>query len=59
MADDHSKTALHRQTISVETLQQVRAWMTTLGCTESELRLAVRAVGHSAVDVRAYLAKRH
>ena len=29
--------------------------MKTLGCSESELRLAVRAVGHSVDDVRAYL----
>ncbi|MDM0035714.1 DUF3606 domain-containing protein [Variovorax sp. J22P271] len=41
--------------INVDVLHEVRSWMFTLGCTEAELRLAVRAVGDSPDAVRAYL----
>ncbi len=41
--------------INVNVFHDVRMWMTTLGCTEPELRGAVREVGASAAAVRNYL----
>lgn len=41
--------------IVLHDLKDVRAWCNLLGCSEAQLRLAVRAVGSSAEAVRAYL----
>jgi hypothetical protein len=57
MADDPTKTALDRKLIALEEPHEVRSWTKSLGCTEPELRAAVKAVGHSAEKVRAYLGK--
>ena len=57
MSDDTTKTALDRKLIGLEEPYEVRSWTESLGCTEAELRAAVKAVGRSAEAVRAYLAK--
>lgn len=43
------------RTILIDDLRDVRAWCNLWGCSEAQLRLAVRAVGDSADAVRAYL----
>ncbi|MEO8388635.1 MAG: DUF3606 domain-containing protein [Polaromonas sp.] len=58
MADDTSKTALDRKFISLEEDYELRDWTKTLGCTEQQLREAVKAVGNSASAVRQYLGKK-
>jgi len=47
-----------RKVVAIDGPDEVlRYWTTEFGCTPDELRLAVGAVGVSADDVRAYLAK--
>jgi hypothetical protein len=58
MADDPLKTGNDRKLISLEEPYEVRDWVESLGCTEDELRQAVKAVGHSAEAVRSHLASR-
>jgi hypothetical protein len=58
MSDDKSKTGADRKLIALEQPHELRDWMKSLGCTEQQLRDAVKAVGHSADAVRAYLAKK-
>lgn len=58
MPDDTSKTGRDRKLISLEQDYEVRDWAKSLGCTEDELRAAVKAVGNSADKVREYLQKR-
>jgi hypothetical protein len=58
MPDDPSKTGSDRKRISLMQDHEVRDWCMTLGCTEDQLREAVKAVGHSADEVRLYLAGR-
>jgi hypothetical protein len=58
MSDDKSKTGADRKLISLEQAHELRDWMKSLGCTEQQLRDAVKAAGHSAEAVRAYLAKK-
>lgn len=58
MTDDPKKTALDRKLISLEEPHEVRDWAMSLGCTEDELREAVKAVGHSARAVREYLGRK-
>lgn len=58
MSDDTSKTGADRKLISLEQAHELRDWTKSLGCTERQLRDAVKAVGHSADAVRAYLAKK-
>jgi hypothetical protein len=55
MADDPKKTGLDRKLISLEERHEVRSWTEALGCTETQLRDAVKAVGNSAEEVREYL----
>lgn len=55
MADDKSETAQDRKLISINEEYEVRDWARTLGCTEEQLREAVKAVGNSAQAVRVYL----
>ncbi|TPG21399.1 DUF3606 domain-containing protein [Variovorax ginsengisoli] len=43
------------RTIQINDLRDVRAWCNAWGCSEAQLRLAVRAVGNSADAVHAYL----
>ena len=56
MSDDPMKTGADRKLISVEQEHELRDWAASLGCTVEQLRAAVKAVGHSAGDVRRYLA---
>jgi hypothetical protein len=58
MSDDKSKTGADRKLISLEQAHELRDWTQSLGCTEQQLRDAVKAVGNSADAVRAYLAKK-
>lgn len=58
MSDDKSKTGADRKLIALEQAHELRDWMKSLGCTEQQLRDAVKAVGHSAEAVRSYLAKK-
>jgi hypothetical protein len=58
MPDDTSKTGNDRKLISLEQDYEVRDWTQSLGCTEDELRAAVKAVGNSAEKVREYLQKK-
>ena len=56
MTDDTKKTGLDRKLIAMHEPHEVRSWMESLGCTETQLRDAVKAVGNSADAVREYLA---
>ena len=58
MSDNPSKTGLDRQLISLEEDYEMRDWTKSLGCTPTELREAVKAVGNSAENVREYLSKK-
>ncbi|WP_062362165.1 DUF3606 domain-containing protein [Variovorax paradoxus] len=56
MTDDTKKTGLDRKLISLEEPHELRSWTESLGCSETQLRDAVKAVGNSAEAVRKYLA---
>jgi hypothetical protein len=57
MPDDKTKRGgRDRDLIALKEDYEVRYWTQALGVTKSELIEAVRAVGHSAVAVRRYLA---
>lgn len=56
MADNKSQTSADRKLISLEQGYEVRDWSKSLGCTEQQLRDAVKAVGNSADAVRKHLA---
>lgn len=43
--------------ISLTEPYEVSYWCTKFGCTESELKAAVKAVGHSVAAVKKYLGK--
>jgi len=58
MRDDLTKAGLDRKLIALEEPHEVRSWTESLGCTEEELRAAVRAVGNSAEKVRQHMALR-
>ncbi|RYF31211.1 MAG: DUF3606 domain-containing protein [Comamonadaceae bacterium] len=58
MSDNTSKTALDRQLVSVDQEYEIRDWMKSFGCTEEELRAAVKAVGNSADKVREFLSRK-
>jgi hypothetical protein len=56
--DDKTKThPLDNKRIDVHDANEVRNWTRSLGCTESELKNAVKAVGTSGAKVRVYLGK--
>ncbi len=55
MSDDPKKTGLDRKLIALTEPHEVRSWCKSLGCTEDELKAAVKAVGHSAEKVREHL----
>lgn len=57
MSDNTDKTGLDRKLINLSEDYEVRDWCKSLGCTEEELRAAVKAVGSSAEAVRQHLAK--
>jgi hypothetical protein len=58
MSDDPKKTGLDRKLIALKEPHEVRSWCNSLGCTEDELKAAVKAVGDSAEKVREYLKKK-
>jgi hypothetical protein len=58
MADDTSKTGSDRRFIATDQAYELRDWAKSLGCTEQQLREAVKAVGNSASAVRQYLGKK-
>ena len=58
MSDDKSKTGADRKLISLEQPHELRDWTQSLGCTEQQLREAVKEVGNSADAVRRYLSKK-
>ena len=58
MSDDKSKTGADRKFISLEQPHELRDWAQSLGCTEQQLREAVKEVGNSADAVRRYLSKK-
>lgn len=57
MSDDKKATGLDRKLIALGEDYEVRDWTKSLGCTEAELRAAVKAVGNSAEAVGDYLRK--
>lgn len=58
MTDDPRKTGLDRKLISLTEPHEVRSWTESLGCSETQLRDAVKEVGNSAEAVRAHLAEK-
>jgi hypothetical protein len=58
MTDDPKKTGLDRKLIALHEPHEVLSWTKSLGCTEAQLREAVKAVGDSAEAVRVYLEKK-
>lgn len=58
MTDDPKKTGLDRKLIALQEPHEVLSWTKSLGCTEAQLREAVKAVGDSADAVRVYLRKK-
>lgn len=59
MADDRSKRGpADAARVNVNEDYEVRYWCGKWGCTEPQLRAAVKAVGVMAKDVEAYLKKR-
>ena len=58
MTDDPRKTALDRKLISLTEPHELRSWTESLGCSETQLRDAVKEVGNSAEAVRAHLAEK-
>ncbi|NDZ12711.1 DUF3606 domain-containing protein [Variovorax sp. WS11] len=57
MAGDPKETGADRRLLSFEQDREVRDWTKSLGCTEEQLRAAVRTLGNSAEKVREYLKK--
>jgi hypothetical protein len=58
MADDlHNRGPRDRARVNVDEDWEVRYWCGEFGCTEVQLRAAVRAVGPMAADVRRHLGK--
>lgn len=55
MSDNKQSTSQDRKLISLEQEYELRDWTKSLGCSEEELRAAVKAVGNSAEAVRQHL----
>ena len=59
MADDTSKKSRQDQLrINVNEDHEVRYWTKELGCTEEQLRAAIKEVGVMAADVRKKMGKK-
>ncbi len=59
MTDDKKKIGKpDRRLISLTEPSEVRDWCKSFGCTELELKAAVKKVGHSADKVREALGKK-
>lgn len=60
MTDDlHNRGPADRARVNVNEAHEVRYWCKEFGCTEAQLRAAVRAVGVMASAVRAHLKGLH
>ncbi|MDO9360582.1 MAG: DUF3606 domain-containing protein [Polaromonas sp.] len=57
MTDDTNKVGLDHF-VSLEQDHEFRGWIKTFGCTEQQLRDAVRAVGQAVPAIRRYLDER-
>lgn len=57
MADDKTKVGADRNFINLNEDYEVRDWAKSLGCTEEQLREAVKEVGNSAEAVRKHFGK--
>jgi hypothetical protein len=55
MPDNLHKKQLDSKRISLGEPYEVRYWCKTLGCTEQELKTAVKAVGDSTAEVKEFL----
>lgn len=55
MPDEKANNSARRVRINLQEDYEVVAWCKALGCTEHELRTAVKAVGDDAVAVRKFL----
>ncbi len=53
--DKRIRQPLDNKRIDINDPQEIRNWCNSFGCTESELKQAVAAVGTSAKEVREYL----
>jgi hypothetical protein len=58
MSDDNTRKGLDRKLIALAQAYEVRDFCKSPGCTKQELEAAVKAVGHSAEKVLAYLEAR-
>lgn len=59
MADDKTNRGpADRARVNVNEDYELRYWMKELGCTEAQLRAAVKTAGVMVKDVRAHLAKK-
>ncbi|MDM0015441.1 DUF3606 domain-containing protein [Variovorax sp. J22P168] len=58
MTDETIDIPPDERRVDVTQLHEVRSWMLAFGCSEVELRLAVRDVGDRAEDVRVHLNQR-
>ena len=59
MKDDKKKVGKpDRRLISLTEPYEVRDWCKSFGCTEAELKAAVKRVGHSAEKVQEALSKK-
>jgi hypothetical protein len=59
MSDDlNNRGPADRARVNVNEAWEVRYWCKEFGCTEAQLRAAVKAAGVMAADVRKQLAKR-
>ncbi len=59
MSDDlGNRGPADRARVNIHEPWEVKWWCSEFGCTESQLKAAVNAVGVMASDVRAYLARR-
>ena len=57
MADHPGRTHRQSEPISLQQGYEVRHWCKVLGCSENDLRAAVKAVGNSAERVREFLGR--
>jgi hypothetical protein len=55
MSDDPSETALDHRLISLDEPYEIRDWCAAFRCSKEDLKRAVKAVGHSAEEVREFL----
>ena len=57
MSDYRTATGHDSTTVELGKGNETRYWCEVLGCTETQLREAVQAVGHSPAKVREFLQK--